>query len=109
MRPRALFRQPPRAAIGAGVVMLRVIETHDAISNGSASPTCGRRRTRRPTVLDRHAARGQYHRRDAGAGDLRGRWARVKLIDEDEDIVILIPPPTPQRRAQPLGRARQER
>ena len=96
MRPRRLFRQPPRAArIGASVIMLRVIETHDRNQQwlGVADIMRAEAHEEANAVLDRHAARissitGIMPERVIREGDKADEM--LKLIDEDEDIAVLI-------------------
>ncbi len=95
MRPRGLFRQPPRARIGASVIMLRVIETHDRNQQwlGVADIMQAEAHEEANAVLDRHAARaigitGITPERVIREGEKAEEM--LKLIEEDEDIAILV-------------------
>jgi nucleotide-binding universal stress UspA family protein len=93
---RALYFASRRALrIGAGVVMLRVIETHDRNQQwlGVADIMRAEAHEAANSVLDRHAARaasitGVMPERVIREGDKADEM--LKLIDEDEDIAILI-------------------
>jgi nucleotide-binding universal stress UspA family protein len=81
--------------IGAGVVMLRVIETRDRNQQwlGVADIMRAEAHEAANSVLDRHAARaasitGVMPERVIREGDKADEM--LKLIDEDEDIAILI-------------------
>jgi nucleotide-binding universal stress UspA family protein len=93
---RALYFASRRALrIGAGVVMLRVIETHDRNQQwlGVADIMRAEAHEAANSVLDRHAARaasitGVMPERVIREGNKADEM--LKLIDEDEDIAILI-------------------
>jgi nucleotide-binding universal stress UspA family protein len=93
---RALYFASRRALrIGAGVVMLRVIETHDRNQQwlGVADIMRAEAHEAANSVLDRHATRaasitGVMPERVIREGDKAEEM--LKLIDEDEDIAILI-------------------
>ena len=96
MRPRALFREPARARIGASVIMLLVIETarpqsamarrrrhHEGggARGGERDPRPSSRRARTALPASR---RERVIREGETAKEM------LKLIDEDEDIAILV-------------------
>ena len=93
---RALYFASRRALrIGATVVMLRVIETHDRNQQwlGVADIMRAEAHEEANAVLDRHAARissitGVMPDRVIREGDKADEL--LKLIDEDEDIAALI-------------------
>ena len=93
---RALYFASRRALrIGASVVMLRVIETHDRNQQwlGVADIMRAEAHEEASSVLDRHAARassitGIMPERVIREGDKADEM--LKLIDEDEDIALLI-------------------
>ena len=93
---RALYFASRRALrIGATVVMLRVIETHDRNQQwlGVADIMRAEAHEEANSVLDRHAARassitGTQPERVIREGDQTDEV--LKLIDEDEDIAALI-------------------
>jgi nucleotide-binding universal stress UspA family protein len=93
---RALYFASRRALrIGAGVVMLRVVETHDRNQQwlGVADIMRAEAHEQANAVLDRHGARaasitGVMPERVIREGDKADEM--LKLIDEDEDIAILI-------------------
>ena len=93
---RALYFASRRALrIGASVVMLRVIETHDRNQQwlGVADIMRAEAHEEASSVLDRHAARassitGIMPERVIREGDKADEM--LKLIDEDEDIAVLI-------------------
>jgi nucleotide-binding universal stress UspA family protein len=93
---RALYFASRRALrIGASVVMLRVIETHDRNQQwlGVADIMRAEAHEEANTVLDRHASRassitGIMPERVIREGDKADEM--LKLIDEDEDIAVLI-------------------
>ena len=93
---RALYFASRRALrIGAGVVMLRVIETHDHNQQwlGVADIMRAEAHEAANAVLDRYGARaasitGIMPERVIREGDKADEM--LKLIDEDEDIAILI-------------------
>jgi nucleotide-binding universal stress UspA family protein len=93
---RALYFASRRALrIGASVVMLRVIETHDHNQQwlGVADIMRAEAHEEANSVLDRHAARassitGIMPERVIREGEKADEL--LKLIDEDEDIAILI-------------------
>jgi nucleotide-binding universal stress UspA family protein len=93
---RALYFASRRSLrIGATVVMLRVIETHDRNQQwlGVADIMRAEAHEEAGTVLDRHAARsssitGTQPERVVREGDKADEV--LKLIDEDEDIAALI-------------------
>ena len=93
---RALYFASRRALrIGATVVMLRVIETHDRNQQwlGVADIMRAEAHEEANSVLDRHAARissitGVMPDRIIREGDKADEM--LKLIDEDEDIAALI-------------------
>jgi nucleotide-binding universal stress UspA family protein len=93
---RALYFASRRALrIGATVLMLRVIETHDRNQQwlGVADIMRAEAHEEANSVLDRHAARissitGVMPERVIREGDKSEEM--LKLIDEDEDIAALI-------------------
>jgi nucleotide-binding universal stress UspA family protein len=93
---RALYFASRRSLrIGATVVMLRVIETHDRNQQwlGVADIMRAEAHEEAGTVLDRHAARsssitGAQPERVVREGEKADEV--LKLIDEDEDIAALI-------------------
>ena len=93
---RALYFASRRALrVGAGVVMLRVVETHDRNQQwlGVADIMRAEAHEAANSVLDRHAARaasitGVMPERVIREGSTADEM--LKLIDEDEDIAILI-------------------
>jgi nucleotide-binding universal stress UspA family protein len=93
---RALYFASRRALrIGATVIMLRVIETHDRNQQwlGVADIMRAEAHEEANSVLDRHAARassitGTQPERVIREGDKTEE--ALKLIDEDEDIAALI-------------------
>jgi nucleotide-binding universal stress UspA family protein len=93
---RALYFASRRALrIGATVIMLRVIETHDRNQQwlGVADIMRAEAHEEANAVLDRHAARassitGTQPERVIREGDKTDEV--LKLIDEDEDIAALI-------------------
>ena len=93
---RALYFASRRALrIGATVIMLRVIETHDRNQQwlGVADIMRAEAHEEANAVLDRHAARassitGTQPERVIREGDQTDEV--LKLIDEDEDIAALI-------------------
>jgi nucleotide-binding universal stress UspA family protein len=93
---RALYFASRRALrIGASVVMLRVIETHDRNQQwlGVADIMRAEAHEEANSVLDRHGARassitGVMPERVIREGDKADEM--LKLIDEDEDIAVLI-------------------
>jgi len=93
---RALYFASRRALrVGAGVVMLRVIETHDRNQQwlGVADIMRAEAHEAANSVLDRHAARtasitGVMPERVIREGDTADEL--LALIDEDEDIAALI-------------------
>src|SRR5947199_2687585 len=93
---RALYFASRRALrIGASVVMLRVIETHDRNQQwlGVADIMRAEAHEEASSVLDRHAARassitGIMPERVIREGDKADEM--LKLIDEDEDIALLV-------------------
>ena len=93
---RALYFASRRALrVGAGVVMLRVVETHDRNQQwlGVADIMRAEAHEEASSVLDRHAARassitGIMPERVIREGDKADEM--LKLIDEDEDIALLI-------------------
>ena len=93
---RALYFASRRALrIGATVIMLRVIETHDRNQQwlGVADIMRAEAQEEANSVLDRHAARsssitGTQPERVIREGDKTEEV--LKLIDEDEDIAALI-------------------
>jgi nucleotide-binding universal stress UspA family protein len=93
---RALYFASRRALrIGAGVVMLRVIETHDRNQQwlGVADIMRAEAHEEAGAILDRHAARsssitGTQPERVIREGEKADEV--LKLIDEDEDIAALI-------------------
>ena len=93
---RAVYFAARRAArVGAGVVMLRVIETHDHNQQwlGVADIMRAEAHEEANSVLDRHASRassitGIMPERVIREGDKADEM--LKLIDEDEDIAVLI-------------------
>src|SRR5437870_9317706 len=93
---RALYFASRRALrVGAGVVMLRVIETHDRNQQwlGVADIMRAEAHEEANSVLDRHGARsssitGIMPERVIREGEKADEL--LKLIDEDEDIAALI-------------------
>jgi nucleotide-binding universal stress UspA family protein len=93
---RALYFACRRALrIGASVIMLRVIETHDRNQQwlGVADIMRAEAHDEANAILDRHAARssvitGAKPERVIREGDKAEEV--IKLIDEDEDIAVLI-------------------
>jgi nucleotide-binding universal stress UspA family protein len=93
---RAVYFSSRRALrIGAAVIMLRVIETHDRNQQwlGVADIMRAEAHEEANAVLDRHAARsssitGVQPERVIREGDKAQEL--LKLIEEDEDIAILV-------------------
>jgi nucleotide-binding universal stress UspA family protein len=93
---RAVYFAARRAArVGAGLLMLRVIETHDRNQQwlGVADIMRAEAHEEASAVLDRHAARsssitGVQPERVIREGEKAQEL--VKLIEEDEDIAILV-------------------
>jgi nucleotide-binding universal stress UspA family protein len=93
---RAVYFASRRALrTGAGVIMLRVIETHDRNQQwlGVADIMRAEAHEEANSVLDRHAARissitGIMPQRVIREGEKSDEM--LKLIDEDEDIALLV-------------------
>ena len=101
---RALYFASRRALrIGSTVLMLRVIETHDRNQQwlGVADIMRAEALEEANAVLDRHAARSA-----AITGVMPQRVIRegekvqelLNLIEDDEDIALLVPPPRSAKR-----------